>query len=33
MIMNKEDIKIGKRYRINSVESDDVTPWSGIGKV
>jgi hypothetical protein len=31
--MNKEDIKIGKRYRINSVDADGVTPWSGIGKV
>lgn len=31
--MKKENIEIGKRYRINSVEADGITPWSGIGKV
>jgi hypothetical protein len=31
--MKKQDIKIGKRYKINSFEADGVTPWSGIAEV
>lgn len=31
--MKKQDIEIGKRYKINSVEADGVTPWSGIAEV